>query len=613
MALIKKVKHRIALVLFLLRTLASDQWAVSRRLLASIEKGHFKATLSAYMYFYLKHFKALVHEFADRCIDLDGLENPRLKRLEQTVRGLHSMLPSQNDYSYSILIPVYKPKPDFFKKALLSAARQSAPNLEILVGFDGPQPDEVYRVVEDVVFAQPEYAQKIKAFRVERTSVGGGISRTTNFLATQAKNKFLLLMDHDDWIRPDLLFRYEQTLRLEKNPSNIILYCNEYKINERDEPILNSYLDKALVPSFPYLFINWICHALLVPRDTWIKVAGLRPEKDGAQDYDLCLRLDLAGAEFKNVPFYLYAWRAHSKSTAGAANQKSYASDAGARALQHYVDQKGLNWKVEPGLVPTTYRALPSSDTNLTIHALIPYKDQKALTLKAVQSLLKQKNSKIFITAIDNGSQDASIAQDLEKLGVEVLRVEAPFNYSYLNNFGAKKSKFSQKTQALLFMNNDVELESGAIEEMARWLGQPKVGLVGCRLLYPNGLLQHGGVRLDRRGPGHQMTWTHIDGGTPPQMRSFSNVINAVDAVTAACALIKREHFDMVGGFDEIWYPIAFSDTCLATKLKQKGLICLYTPFANGVHHESATRSYNNIEDFEASRWLNDKYLLRGN
>ena len=155
---------------------------------------------------------------------------------------------------------------------------------------------------------------------------------------------------------------------------------------------------------------------------------------------------------------------------------------------------------------------------------------------------------------------------------------------------------------AVLFLNNDVELEPGALQEMARWLDQPQIGMVGCRLHFPDGRLQDGGVRLDGSTK-KEMRWEHIE-----KLRRFDELDEAktlgfFDAVTAACALMKRQTFLDIGGFDEILYPIGYSDTNLAMKLAAKGLKCFYTPYAVGIHHESVSRKAS-IEDFENSWWL---------
>jgi GT2 family glycosyltransferase len=578
---------------------------IFKTLLGSIFSGHFAANI--------KLLGRKIRDFNDRelmdfprqALENTSLDSPAMQKCRERSRGLHQLLPDTGRFKYSILIPVYKPKALFFEKALIAALDQSAPHLEVLVGYDGPQPEAVYDVVRKLRAKDPRYASILREVHCKREVSGGGISRTTNELALAATGTYLLLMDHDDWIRPDLLFRYEQTLRLLEDPEKFVLYCNEYKINEKDEVIQSSYIKKPERPIFPYLFINYICHCLLVPTTLWKKVGGLRPECDGAQDYDISLRLDVTGAEFQNVPFFLYAWRSHAQSTAKSMGQKDYATPAGVRAMKDYARAKGLDWEVSAGYFPTSYRAVPKLEADKTIHAIIPYKEQKALTIKAIQSLQSQKGVSVVITAIDNGSSDLTIAQELRALGVEVLTLNEPFNYSRINNYGVKNSRYHASSDILLFMNNDVELEECAVLEMLRWIGQPKVGIVGARLHYPSGLLQHGGVDLSDDGMGGELTWRHTNNGMRFQDLNLARVIRTSDAVTAACAMIEKDVFLKVGGFDEVFYPIAYSDTDLCNKIRKIGLHSLYTPYAFGTHYESVTRHKStSIEDVERSYWL---------
>lgn len=208
------------------------------------------------------------------------------------------------------------------------------------------------------------------------------------------------------------------------------------------------------------------------------------------------------------------------------------------------------------------------------------------------------------ITAVDNRSSDPSIAEAIKKLGGEVIHIDEPFNYSRLNNLAVNRTQTANDCDMLLFLNNDVELEPDALSEMVRWCAQPGIGMVGCRLNYPDGRLQHGGVRL-YTGMKKAMRWDHIE-----KFRSFdemdeSKTLGLFDAVTAACAMMKRKTFLEVGGFDEVWYPIGYSDTNLAIKLAARGLKCFYTPYGVGIHHESISRK-TSIEDFENSWWLHN-------
>lgn len=605
---IKKLYRILILVIHVAKAICGSLYGTFYLFIASVFQGNGLAASKVFVHQFLRFSREFYEMYRENYNNLSVVENKKFKELRKLTLGLHETLPTPDLFSFSILMPVYQPQPRFFKIALESALDQTSPHMEILVGFDGPQSPAVLAVLEELRVRRDDGRTKILDFKIDRKDSGGGISNTTNFLAKKAKNKFLLLVDHDDWLRPDLLYRYEQTLRLSVNPAQSVLYCNEFKIDHRDRPIVNSYLSKPNTPVFPYLFINWVCHCLLISKQLWNDVGGLDPKTDGAQDFDLVLKCDLKNANILNVPFFLYAWRVHPQSTSSDINQKSYATQAGILALQKYAASRQLDWKIEPGLTPTSYRAIPKSKAIANVHVIIPFRDQEELTHKCVDSLLLQKNVALFITAVDNGSKNQNIARDLEKKGVEVLKLDIPFNFSRINNFAAKNSKHRGQTTQILFINNDVFLDPGAIEEMTSWLDQPKIGMVGAQLNYPDGRLQHGGIKLDPRASHNVMAWTHIDGGMPRELRGFSNTLNIVDGVTAACAVIKRNIFEAVGGFDEIWYPIAYSDTCLAEKLKARGLYCLYTPFASGIHHESASRKLHNLEDFEASRWLSEKF-----
>jgi GT2 family glycosyltransferase len=347
---------------------------------------------------------------------------------------------------------------------------------------------------------------------------------------------------------------------------------------------------------------------LLVPKRLWDLVGGERPECDGAQDYDLTLRLDAAGARFRNVPLFLYGWRAHAQSTAQDTSNKSYATTAGIRALTNYVSSKKLDWEITAGYGETLYRGAPRIHGKPAVHAVMLYRDQGPLTLQCAKSLLAQEGVEVLLTVVDNGSVDRGIARSLEELGAEVIRIDEGFNFSRLNNRAVAESKLFQPRLAadcpLLFINNDVALQSDAVYEMCRWIDQPGVGIVGARLHYPNGSIQHGGVELHLHSPCHELVWFHTDAGSPFETAGFSRIIRATAAVTAACALIKKQTFLELDGFDEVLYPIAYSDTNLCSRIRQRGWYCLYTPYAIGTHYEGATRGVDNIEDGERSRWL---------
>jgi GT2 family glycosyltransferase len=534
------------------------------------------------------------------------LDSTYRKRLFERVQGLHSLLPNSPQFKYSILLPVNEPHSKYLKQALDCALKQTAPQFEVCVGLVEPVSSEILAILEQYD------SNRLRVFRLAAGTAGRiSLLKITQNLSENAQGDYLLLITQETRLELDLLYRLEQCLRLLLEPENSVLYCNEFQIDDLGRPVPNSKTSKRYQIPFPYVFQDFISNVLLVPKPLLTRSLSTCTDLGCNETfhYQICLSLDLLKVEFHLAPFQLCG--VHKPTT-----QTPRRAQAGLHALSEYVKKKELNWNITPGLIPGALRASPQlqnqPEPELCVQIIIPFRNQKALTLKAVKSALVQKGVKTFVTAVDNASTDPTIAPELEKLGIEVLTVNEPFNYSRLNNIGAKKSRYASQCSLILFLNNDVDLKNTVVWEMAQWIHQPKIGIVGARLVYPNGLLQHGGVNLEKAKTTHTLHWYHTDGGLSEAHQLDSKVIHICDAVTAACALMQRKVFEAVGGFDEVWYPVAFSDTDLCVRLRATlGLYSLYTPYAEGVHFESASRGSALHEEMEASYWFYKNTLNR--
>jgi GT2 family glycosyltransferase len=190
------------------------------------------------------------------------------------------------------------------------------------------------------------------------------------------------------------------------------------------------------------------------------------------------------------------------------------------------------------------------------------------------------------VVLVDDGSPARARALALcEELGLpaRALSYPPPFNFSDASNLGAGSANGSE----LLFINDDVEARDGAwLERMRAWLHRPGVGLVGPKLVYPSGRLQHAGVavgpwRVDNLGRG----WPGDQAGPA----GVFGVARNTTAVTGACMLIGRELFDALGGFDA-GLAIEFGDVDLPLRAAMSGARTVWTPEATLVHHEGVTR-----------------------
>ncbi|HEV8051195.1 MAG TPA: glycosyltransferase [Parachlamydiaceae bacterium] len=573
-------------------------WRLFRDSQTFLYQGLRKNLFKEYLKTFLINMTTHLGKFHHNLNLMNDNKHDHSKILQKRSKDLHSLLPDPQNFKYSIIISLDHPSPKLLQSCLSSACLQSAPNFEILIGTKIPPSPDVLKVIYQM---EAQYPEVIKLVDLSTQTIE---DYSSNQLVRQAKGNYLFFLDQHDWIRPDLLYRYEQLLRTFSNKETAVINCFEDQINKNDHFIPGSTTEKIRL-QFPYVFEQHLSlHGMLIPKALWQKIDGLRMEYEGSEIEDLILRLDLADADFTTIPISLYSSRTNSRPQQNKLNPNAYM-----QALRAYSDRKGLNWTFEEGYLPNNLRAIPQNIKEHKIQIIIPFKDQKELTLRCVSSILKQSKVHFKITAVDNGSKDLSIESALRELDIEVMRIDEPFNYSRLNNLAVANTKTAQDCDLILFLNNDVELDENALVEMLGWIDQPGIGMVGARLHYPSGQLQHGGIILNKyRFPEH-MWWEHTE-----KFKTFDEMVETkkhaiVDAVTTACALMTKENFLKVGGFDEIWHPIAFSDTSLAVKLDKQGLKCFYTPYAFGIHHESITRK-ESIEDVENSRWLHQ--LIKG-
>src|SRR5262249_3894028 len=189
--------------------------------------------------------------------------------------------------------------------------------------------------------------------------------------------------------------------------------------------------------------------------------------------------------------------------------------------------------------------------------------------------------------------------------GVEVLEVPGPFNYSRLNNRAVEVSS----TEYVCLLNNDVEaLDSNWLSELLSRLADPSVGAVGPLLLWPNDVVQHGGVTLGSYfGAAHAFN-DRIRGD--PGYCDLLHVARECSALTAACLLLRRKDYLAVGGLDEVLFPVNFNDVDLCLKLRARGYRVVFTPHVALVHRESASRG-TDAPGFERERAARELALLR--
>ena len=493
----------------------------------------------------------------------------------------------------SVILPVYNPERQVLEAAIASIEGQLYEHWELCIADDASTDPGIRLLLEEIAARDP----RIKLVFREKN---GHISACSNSALGLATGEWCALLDQDDLFAEHALAI--AALEIENHPEAGLIYSDEDKIDEkgvRSNPFFKPDWNAEL-----FLGQNFINHLGVYRTELLREIGGFREGYEGSQDYDLALRCveRLKPAQVRHIPRILYHWRAVAGSLAAVADAKPYAKEAARRAIGDHLQRRDIAGRVEP--CPENVEShrviyeLP--DPAPLVSIVIPMRDRVSLLERCLEAIRERTAyGPIEIVIVDNGSKEAATLEFLraleEKNVASVLRVEGEFNFSRLINRGAAAAK----GDVLAFLNNDVDAnDPGWLREMVSHAVRAGVGAVGARLWYPNGTLQHGGVVLGLGGvAGHAFT------GVPQGHAGYFNrtyLQQNCSAVTGACLLVRREVFDQAGGFDETNFAISFNDIDFCLRLRAAGLQNVWTPYANLIHHESASRGHQRAPEEQA-------------
>lgn len=474
----------------------------------------------------------------------------------------------------SILTPTFNTDPAILRKCIESVQAQVYPNWELCICDDGSTSEATRRFID-------ERAQRDARIKVRLLPQNRGIAEATNAALALASGKFVGLLDHDDELSVDAL--YENVLLLQKHPEADVIYSDEDKLDV-DGHLCEPFFKPDWSPEL-LLSCMYTCHFSVYRRELVNAVGGFRAGFDGAQDYDVMLRVSEHTDRILHIPKVLYHWRMSPSSTAADSRAKSSSVDAGLRALRGHVERIGMQAEVIATDRPNNYRVKPAIRGNPLVSIIICHKDHPVMLDKCIQSINSRTTHRNYETLIvDNGSTSREARKYLSSLPYRILVFNESFNFSRMNNLGARECK----GEYLLLLNDDTEvISAGWLKAMLAYAQLPEIGAVGAKLYYPHDSIQHAGVVLGMRGiAGH---WLYR---FPRSSRGYFNSLHLVrnfSAVTAACILIRREVFELVGGFDE-QLPISYNDVDLCLRIRQAGYRIVCVPEAELYHCEFATR-----------------------
>lgn len=508
------------------------------------------------------------------------------------------------DVTFSILVPLYNTPERFLREMIESVTAQTCGKWELCLA-DGS--DDAHAFVGRIC---QEYRQKDSRIKYQKLAKNEGISGNTNECYKMATGNYIALFDHDDLLHPCVLFAYMQAI-CEKDADYI--YCDEATFKGNS---INHMITLHFKPDFApdnLLANNYICHFSVFSRELLESGELFRSQFDGSQDHDMILRLTAKAKHIVHVPRILYYWRSHKGSVASSIDAKTYAIDAAKGAVADHLTKLGYrNFEIESTRAfATIFRIKYELTSRPLVSIIIPNKDHVDDLSRCVESIINLSTYDNYeIVIVENNSETAEIRTYYEEISrhprVQVVEYKGDFNYSKINNFGVQYAK----GEYLLLLNNDTEvINPDWMEELLMYAMRKDVGVVGAKLYYPDKTIQHAGIVI---GLGAHRTAGHTHYRIPEANVGYMGRLcyaQDVTAVTGACMMVSKALYEELGGLDES-FTVALNDVDFCLRVREKGLLNIFTPFAELYHYESKSRG-SDKKDERALRYQQESDRFR--
>jgi glycosyltransferase involved in cell wall biosynthesis len=521
---------------------------------------------------------------------------------EQDLAEIRHKIDMMEDQPHiSIVMPVYNPPLSLLEEAILSVIQQIYPYWELCIADDASTDPEVRRLIED--FMQKD--ERIKAiFRPEN----GHISVASNSAISLVDYPYIALLDHDDVLHPHALYYVAQTLLA--YPDSEIIYSDEDKITKRGRRI-----DAYFKPDFNYELLlshNMVSHLGVYRTETIRKIGGFRKGLEGSQDYDLLLRVfeNVHPNQIHHIPFPLYHWRITKASAADDVNVKPYAIESGVRALQEHLDRVSIDGKVNfaPDLAAYTinhHLPSPPPAVDVLIHDL----EFSDALVACTNTLLENTGYPNFVIQLGLPISTKPIAK-IDQFGwgnkVQLLFIpdEKMENYSERLNYLMENTSDAH----VVFMDQSlVRFPSDWLSTLMGQALQANIGAVGPKLLYQNDVVYSSGVVLLPTGEAR-----HMFKGEEQAVNGYfgwARLTRGYSTLSDKCLLIKRELFDLAGGFAEVYKTSFYAAVDFCLRLKARGLrniaVSSIELYMNENHH------YNLRQEFPPDLLEADQRILK--
>ncbi len=461
----------------------------------------------------------------------------------------------------SVIMPMYKTSPEMIERAVESLLNQYYPEWELCAVDDNSQSPEL-------VSAMKTHAGKNNRIKFKILDINKGISGASNEALAMAAGEYVALLDHDDELTPDALFRMVEAINTD--PSLDWLFSDECR-KKPDGKLCDFFFKPGWNPE---MLLNYMYtgHLTLYRRSLALSAGGFRSEYDFSQDYDLALRISELTDKIKHIPRVLYHWCMVPGS--GAEGGKPEARKSNIAALADAARRR--EWDAEVSAEPLANRVKFAKNPGKA-SLIIPSDSEKNIldTITAIRDKTSRENYEIIVAA--NSTLIDKLCKDCPN--VIWVNYDLPYNFSDKCNQGAKAAT----GEFLVFINDDVRpRETGWLESLLEPLNIEGVGGVSPKLIYENNKIQYAGMFTGVRD--FVATCFHTWNYDSPEYHQLLQCIRDVSVLTGACLAIRKSVFQKTGGFDTVNTPIEHSDFDLSFKILKAGLRCVYTPYSELTH-----------------------------
>jgi len=499
----------------------------------------------------------------------------------------------------SIITPVYNVLPEYLNACIESVISQCYTNWELCL-YDDCSTNEA------TIQCLKKWVGRDSRIKIAFGDVKKHISLASNQAIKMATGEFIALLDHDDELAPIALLEVVKSIN--QSPDTDFIYSDEDFISLKGNyynPHFKSDFNRSLLLSY-----NYITHFAVLRKEQGDELGWFREGFEGAQDYDLFLRIIEKNHKIVHVPQILYHWRQSATSTSLSFEGKSYANEAAKKALKDYAKRNAIRIELLDGPTIGSYRFKREITTDEKVSIIIPFKDQLHFLKDCVESVIAKTTYKNFeILLVSNNSVEEKTFRYLNSVKeidsrIRILEYNHPFNYSAINNWAVQQSDGAY----ILLLNNDTKVISdGWLEAMLEYIQQDDIGVVGAKMLYNDNTIQHAGIVIGINGvSGHVHRFLR---DSDPGYYNRASVPQELSAVTGACLLTKRELWDRVGGMDEKHFGIAFNDIDYCLKIRELGFKVIYTPYAKLYHYESKSRGPEDTPE-KQKRYLSECNMM---